>query len=85
MSSMTKPMLLVRISSAEKGWFVDANPSGIPANLHFADSQFLYQVLDFFITQYKSYRVYFKVDGELLDAKQIQHYWDEYMDYIFKD
>ncbi len=82
---MTKPMLLVRISSAEKGWFVDANPTGIPANLHFTDRQFLYQVLDYFITHYQSYRLYFKVDGELLNAKRIQHFLDEYVDYIFKD
>jgi hypothetical protein len=78
-------MLLVRISSAEKGWFVDANPTGIPANLHFTDRQFLYQVLDYFITHYQSYRLYFKVDGELLNAKRIQHFLDEYVDYIFKD
>ncbi len=82
---MTKPMLLVRISSAEKGWFVDANPTGIPANLHFTNRQFLYQVLDYFITHYQSYRLYFKVDGELLNAKRIQHFWNEYVDYIFKD
>jgi len=85
MSSLTKPMLLVRISSAEKGWFVDANPTGIPANLHFTDRQFLYQVLDYFITHYQSYRLYFKVDGELLNAKRFQHFWNEYVDYIFKD
>ena len=82
---MTKPMMLVRISSAEKGWFVDANSTGIPTNLHFPDRQFLYQVLDYFITHYQSYRLYFKVDGELLNAKRIQHFWDEYVDYIFKD
>ena len=82
---MTKPIMLVRISSAEKGWFVDANPTGIPANLHFTDRQFLYQVLDYFITHYQSYRLYFKVDGELLNAKRIQHFLDEYVDYIFKD
>lgn len=82
---MTKPMLLVRISTGDRGWFVDANPNGIPANLHFSDSKFLYTVLDYFITHYQSHRLYFKVDGELLNAKRIQQYWDEYMDYIFKD
>jgi hypothetical protein len=85
MSSMTKPMLLVRLSKGGVGWFADIDDMDMLICLHFPSSKYLFPVLQFFITHFQTHQISFMLDGVKLSTKDIDQYCSQFMDYYFQD